>query len=811
MIGEVSLVWRANRLIADSVSWASPQWLVPVAVVAALLSGLTIWNYGQSNAMGNVRWVAAALKIAAIGLAAICLLQPMRNSERAQPRANLLPILIDRSESMEVQSTGGSTTRRERIEQLFGTRNDWLRRLEQDFDVRGYAFSSRVAKVSFNAERDFHLDTTNEYSSRIRPSVEAVRNRFLERPIAGIVLFTDGNATQSAGMGDWKDLNCPVYPVVPNESASLADVRVTNVTVRQTDFESAPVSVRVQVENSGDERDLVVRLEDYEHEESAQEQSLTLRSGQQTGEVTFQFRPDQSGLRFFRATVFAQSDRDAFDSMDDGQPRSLRSDVTLVNNRRLITVDRDSGPYRILYVAGRPNWEFKFLRRAIASDAEIELVGLLRIANKEPKFSFRDQGVSGSNSLFRGVDEKEAELAQQYDEPVIIRMGVKESDELSDGFPESAEELFAYHAVILDDIESAFFSEDQLLLLRRFVALRGGGLLMLGGQESFSGKEFSDGVLGELSAVYGPREGQQSVAAKYQYSISREGMLEPWLRLRRNESDERSRLNRLPHLTTVNAIGDAKPGAVVLADVESEDGVSTPALVTQRFGRGRTAASPIGDLWRWSMHRTPDSGDETKDDPAQMWRQLAHWLVGEVPRRVELRVEDHADSPKAVDIVVSVSDEAYLPLDNADVELTITPIGSEPLVLQASADEQKAGVYRVTYWCDRPGAYRVSVKASGADHAPIGEDESGWTYEPAVNEFRNVALNREVLTAIAEQTGGKVISDGDLAAFAEALPSQKVPVMQTWTYPLWHSAWWLTAIIACLCTEWGLRRWKGMA
>ena len=72
-----------------------------------------------------------------------------------------------------------------------------------------------------------------------------------------------------------------------------------------------------------------------------------------------------------------------------------------------------------------------------------------------------------SNPLFAGLGKDEEDVAQQYDEPVILRLGVKESDELSDGFPKSAEELFAYHAVILDDVETSFFSQDQMLLLRR--------------------------------------------------------------------------------------------------------------------------------------------------------------------------------------------------------------------------------------------------------------------------------------------------------------------------------------------------------
>ena len=55
------------------------------------------------------------------------------------------------------------------------------------------------------------------------------------------------------------------------------------------------------------------------------------------------------------------------------------------------------------------------------------------------------------------------------------------------GLPQS-EELFSYHAVIVDDLEANFFKTSQQALLEEFVSLRGGGFLMLGGLESFRRK-----------------------------------------------------------------------------------------------------------------------------------------------------------------------------------------------------------------------------------------------------------------------------------------------------------------------------------
>ena len=139
----------------------------------------------------------------------------------------------------------------------------------------------------------------------------------------------------------------------------------------------------------------------------------------------------------------------------------------------------------MLYVSGRPNWEFKFLRRSIAEDEQVQLVGLLRIARRQPKFYFRDARTQRNSRLFQGFDHPDPDTAERADQPVLIRLGTLDEVELRDGFPRAADELYRYHAVILDDIEAGFFTQDQLALLRSFVSQRGGGLLMLGGPDSF--------------------------------------------------------------------------------------------------------------------------------------------------------------------------------------------------------------------------------------------------------------------------------------------------------------------------------------
>ena len=130
-------------------------------------------------------------------------------------------------------------------------------------------------------------------------------------------------------------------------------------------------------------------------------------------------------------------------------------EATLANNSRVLVVDRGRGPYRILYVAGRPNWEYKFLNRALAEDEQIQLVGLIRIAKREPKFEFIGRPGESSNPLFRGFGNQSKDEVERYDQPVLVRLNTRDETELVGGFPKTAEELFGYHAVMVDDLSPA--------------------------------------------------------------------------------------------------------------------------------------------------------------------------------------------------------------------------------------------------------------------------------------------------------------------------------------------------------------------
>ena len=92
----------------------------------------------------------------------------------------------------------------------------------------------------------------------------------------------------------------------------------------------------------------------------------------------------------------------------------------------------------------------------------------------------------------------------------------------------------------------------------------------------------------------------------------------------------------------------------------------------------------------------------------------------------------------------------------------------------------------------------------------MGTRETGWTAEPAAEEFRRLTPDHGLLSTIAQATGGEVLRMDALEEFVTSLPDRKIPITEPWIYPLWQTPILFLMAVACLVGEWGLRRWKGL-
>ncbi len=691
----------------------------------------------------------------------------------------------------------------------------WQSSLAETFDVRRYLFDARLQST-----KDFRELTFDGRSTALGAALRTVSERFQGRPLAGILLLTDGNATDlPAGAPDLRGLP-PIYPVVIGKRDSVQDIAVQSVSVTQSSFEDAPVSLQADVTAAGYRgQPIVARLVDRTGK-TVQQQTAEGRGDGESLAFRFQLKPEQPGLSFYQVRVGAANEptppAPAAGDTSTTPAAATPSEATMLNNSRTFAVDRGQGPFRVLYVSGRPNWEYKFLNRAIQEDDQVQLVGLIRVAKREPKFDFRGRAGETSNPLFRGFGNQSPDEVQRYDQPVLVRLNTRDEHELRAGFPRTAEELYGYHAVILDDVEAEFFAPDQALLLQKFVSERGGGFIMLGGMESFQEGKYMRTPIGDMLPVYLDRDDSATAEAPgpLHYQLAREGWLQAWARLRDNEADERTRIDNMANFEVLNRVRGLKPGASVIASVRDEKGAEMPALAIQRFGRGRSAALMVGDIWRWGMR---DANSHVDMDRA--WRQLVRWLVSDVPNRVQTTIEPlAADANGAVQVQVRVRDDKFQPVDDASVTVEVEPVvfdgtavaTSGTIKVEAEPALSEPGLYQATYVPRQTGGFKATATVKSNSGADLGRSSAGWSSDLAAEEFRSLVPNVALLEDIARKTGGQVIAASDLNDFAKKLPQLRAPVMETWSYPAWHTPLMFGFALACLLSEWGLRRWKGM-
>jgi uncharacterized membrane protein len=808
-----------------TIIFSGKSWLLP-AIAASVTLAVALVLAGHRGATS--RWVkigCGLLKLTGIILLALVLLDPLWVGQRAKPGANFFALVADNSQSLLMKDVGESQSRGEILHKtLTGDAHGWQSALEENFQLRRYTFDSRLQNT-----RDFSELNFDGRASSLGNALQTATEHWRGQPVAGVLLFTDGNATDiGADLPSFEGAP-PIYPVVLGKDASITDLSLKKVGVSQTAFEDAPVTIQAEVAASGFVgAEIVARLtevatgigspnqtgtNDFQISNASNMVSeLTQRATDNEASLNFRFQihPDKPGIHFYELETRAQEELK--------NSKAPTHEATLVNNRQMVVVDRGQEPFRVLYVSGRPNWEYKFLNRAIQDDPQVQMVSLIRVARREPKFEFKGRAGEDSNPLFRGFDRKGEEDAR-YDQPVLIRLNTKDEFELRGGFPKTAAELFKYDAVIIGDLEAEFFSHDQMALLQRFVSARGGGLLMLGGAESFREGNYAGTLVASMLPVYLDRPATAMLPAEMKLTLTREGWLQPWTRLRATEDEEKTRLESMPPFEVFNPVSDIKPGASVLATVSDSSDKTYPALVAQRFGLGRSAALMVGDLWRWGM-----KDEAMQKDLGKSWRQLVRWLVSDVPPRITVAAEP-SGNPAEVRLIVKAHDEEFKPLDNATVRLTVRPVRlmspqgeqstnsvTDTNYLQITAEPSAGtpGTYEATYIARDAGAYSVTALVTQADGKVAGQAAAGWSSDPAAAEFRSLKPNRALLEAIAKRTGGEVVALADLEKFVRRLPERHAPVMETWTDPLWHNPVVFLLVLGCFVAEWGIRRWKGM-
>ena len=366
----------------------SPQWMAVTLGLIGLSAIAILLCYARAAARRPVKIVAVLLKSAGFAALAISLLEPLLTGSRPRRGANAFVILADNSQSLQIRDGQSSGTNGDWMRRMLAGESEWKTRLGQDFDVRSYVFDSHLRAVE-----GFDGLTFDGASSALTTSLEGLAKRFRGLPLAGVLLFSDGNRTD-LGEVDLSSLP-PIYTVVPPSRSVARDIGVTQVSINQTNFESAPAVIRAEVSTAGiTGQSVVAVLVDGAGKEVERQKQSANGDGKPLS-FRFQFRPERKGVSFYRVEAYLAADRLNVEKKID---EVVSSEQALANNSRLVVVDQGAGPYRVLYVSGRPTGNSSFCAGQSTRTKRLSLPGCCGLPAARPSSTFV---VRGLNRLVR--------------------------------------------------------------------------------------------------------------------------------------------------------------------------------------------------------------------------------------------------------------------------------------------------------------------------------------------------------------------------------------------------------------------------
>lgn len=737
---------------------ALPGWLLLV-LIALSVSILLALAYRRSSQKSTTLtkhqvWTLCGMQSIFIAFILLLLWQPAVTVAALTSHQNIIAIVIDSSRSMGIADMDGKTREAAALSLL---EKNLIPAIQKRFQVRLYRLGATTSSID-SLQRVQPDDSATNINAGLKKLVEDTR----DLPIGAVLLVSDGGQN-SAEIGEsglaletlqsLRSRRLPVYTIGFGQLQPQHDVELENISVSPTTV----VNTR-----------LPVSLSFVQHGFGGQTATITIHDGQNIlARRDVRLLPD--GVLQTESLFFAPGTAGARELRFSITP--LANEKNVRNNEGVRSVLVSGDQRRVLYVEGEPRWEFKFIRRAEEDDSTIQLVSMLRTSENK-----------------------------------IYRQGIKDPNELAEGFPTRSEDLFSYSGIIIGSIDAGYFTPVQRELLREYVDRRGGGILFLGGRMSLSEGGWGASSVSELIPTFLPTNRNSFHRNPATVELTPAGADSPMTRLLDDPAKNVERWKKLTYLADYQDAGAPKPGALVLAQMNA--GRRTlPLLITQSYGRGRTAILATGGTWRWQM--SEPLGDTSHD---LFWQQLVRWLIGNSPKPITASSSSHLLMDEGrIELDAQVRDAQFQPAINSHVTAHILGPQGINTSLDLSPSPRNAGQYTATWNAETPGSYLAEIVATDdSKQRELGRDTLTFRREDGTAENFHTEQNRGLLQQLSTETGARYWQSNQVKDLPQNISYSEAGISVRTTNPLWDMPIVFLLLLGLLSAEWLLRRKWGV-
>ena len=722
--------------------WAThadlPHWAVVLACVLAVASFALLVVELRRRERGGLLVVATGT--AALFALLVSIVRPVRVTATESTVGARVLVLADASRSMELPD--GSHRR-------LDARARAIDAIERS------AKGARLRVLGFGDGRPVALDPSAGLAGRsdLTAALRAIADAPEERPQA-VVVVSDGrldDPPEGAARDVASILQVPIDTVATTKDAP-ADASVRRVTASGAAVAHVPMPLRIELGCAGglacDELTVTARELHHDGPPTLLASGLAhVKDGAATLELPVTL--ERAGTRIVEIAL-----------------SGANGDTIPENDRRLLAFDVARERVRVLHVAGRPTNDVRALRQYLKGDASIDLVAFFILRTPTDN-----------------VNATQDELA-------LIPFPV---DELF------SEHLPTFDAVILQDFDAQPYGLEKYLPELAAYVRSGGGLVMVGGPNSFLAGGYAGTPLADVLPVrLDPSEGATAAdPAPFVPAWTDVGRDVPMLGpLRTALGDE------LPSMPGANVLEDARQNALVLwshPKRRTKSGAPMPVLAVSDVGNGRSIALGVDGGW---MLTFSDLGARTGGRAhGALWDGLLGWLMRDPrfePAQLELPRACVAGRATSLLVRAPFAKKADLTLD-----VTRRDARAEPVHVERKGADL-AGAVELALPPLPAGGYSALLRVGAG--ATTRRD---FACEVGGDEWADSRPDPDRLRAIAEATGGSFRSADDAGSID--LPKATVVSSERHVAPIAPPWVWALLAAACVGAHWYARRRGGLS
>ena len=770
--------------------------------LAILAVALILYVYRRDGRSRPARILLGCIRAALVAFVLVLLNRPVLVNVDTRTEQSVLAVMFDDTASMKIPDVTGdnTTTRLDAARNLLLSSGDEnLRKLERIHALRFYTFDSAAVPIGptqttpikdkdlpaagqYNAELEHALRAMKPEgkSTQVVSSLLTVLDDLQGQRLAGVVLMTDGRETprpaDEALINTLKEHHVKIFPVAVGGDRSPPNVYLTSVEPLDVAFKDDIVAVKATLGATGFPKGHQVRLTLVDKKtnlpltgpDGPAEKFVTLTGDRTPVNTEILFKPKDLGV--LNLEVVAEKQPNELDYTDNVLPASVEVVDSSIN---------------VLYVEGYPRWEYRYIKNGMIRDTTVNISCLLTSAD----VGFVQEGD-------RPVPPDGPDRGKKFPGPITR-------------FPESIEELMPYDVVVFGDVDPRQFTDRQLQLVSDFVGKRGGGFGMIAGPR-WAPIAYRNSPLEAVLPVNISRAVQddptQAITEGFRPVLTPPGAASTIYRFRTNDSENERFLKEDLQPVFWYARGITRKS---IAQVYSEhpfdigpDGQKAPILVVGRYGAGRTLFSAIDDTWRWRYY----TGESIFN---AYWVQQFRYLA----RGKKIGGRDHdlfVDRP-TYDLgdEIRVTYRVYNPtfLQQLPPEIPVQLKREDGTVLaeqKLQRQENQPDVYSGSLVANREGEFTAHVSTVAGDR-----DKRFGVKSPRL-EMEDVSVNHSLLSRIALETRGQVMTVADAPAQLAAIPSVERQTPNPTSNPLWNGWAPLIVFVLLITSEWVLRKMYGM-